>query len=69
MPKLLIAAGLALLVIGLVWQFAPGLVSWFGRLPGDIRIERGNTRIYFPITSMIVVSLLLSLIVSVFFRR
>jgi Protein of unknown function (DUF2905) len=69
MPKLLIAAGLALLVIGLVWQFAPGLVSWFGRLPGDIRIERGETRFYFPITSMIVVSLVLSLIVSIFFRR
>lgn len=69
MPKLLIAAGLALLVIGLVWQFAPGLVSWFGRLPGDIRIERGDTRFYFPITSMIIVSVLLSLIVSLFFRR
>ena len=69
MPKLLIAAGLALLVIGLVWQFAPGLVSWFGRLPGDIRIERGETRFYFPITSMIVVSLVLSLIVSIVFRR
>lgn len=69
MPKLLIAAGIALLVIGLVWQFAPGLLSWFGKLPGDIRIERGDSRIYIPITSMIVVSLVLTVIVNVFFRR
>jgi hypothetical protein len=56
---LLIALGVGLILVGLlIWS---GSLSWFGRLPGDIRIERETVRIYLPITSMIVVSLLLSL--------
>ena len=51
---LLIAAGVALVVVGLLaWA---GALSWFGRLPGDIRIERTNARFYAPITSMILIS-------------
>lgn len=69
MPKALIVLGLALVALGLVWQFAPGLLSWFGKLPGDIRITRGDSRVYIPITSMIIVSIILSIIVNVFFRR
>jgi len=67
--KILIGVGFALLVIGLIVQFAPGLLAWFGKLPGDISIERGSTKIVVPLTSMIVVSLLLTLIVNLFFRR
>ena len=67
--KLFVAIGLVLVVIGLALQFAPGLLGWFGRLPGDIDISRGGTRVFIPVTSMIVVSLVLSLIVSIFFRR
>lgn len=67
--KILVVAGIALAVLGLILQFAPGLVGWFGRLPGDIVVTRGNARFYFPITSMIVVSLLLTLVVNLFFRR
>lgn len=69
--KILIAAGIALVALGLIVQFAPGLLGWFGRLPGDIDIviTRPNSRIYFPLTSMIVVSLVLTLVVSLFFRR
>jgi len=66
---LLIAAGLALVLIGLA--VTTGLLDWFGRLPGDIRIERGNTRVYVPITSMVIVSIALSLVVHIvarFFR-
>lgn len=59
----LILAGVALAVIGLiVWA---GGLSWFGRLPGDIRIERPNVRIYVPITSMIVISIVLTVVVAI----
>jgi hypothetical protein len=58
----IIAAGIVLVLIGLLVQV--GLLGWFGRLPGDIRIERGNVRFYFPIVSMIVVSVVLSLVLQ-----
>ena len=58
MPKLLIIAGLVLLVLGVLW----GVAERFGimRLPGDVVIERENFRVYIPITSSIVLSILLS---------
>ena len=53
-------AGLLLVIIGLlVWA---GAFSWFGRLPGDIRIERPGMRLYFPLVSMIIVSIVVFLI-------
>jgi DUF2905 family protein len=56
----IVAAGVALVVVGLlVWS---GALNWFGRLPGDIRIERETVRVYFPIVSMLVVSAVLSLV-------
>ncbi|RKG51988.1 DUF2905 domain-containing protein [Corallococcus sp. AB011P] len=56
---MLVVAGLGLAVVGLlVWA---GAFSWFGRLPGDIRVERGNTRVYAPLASMFLISVLLSL--------
>jgi hypothetical protein len=67
--RLFIAVGIASLLIGLVLKYAPGLLGWFGRLPGDLLIERDGTRVFIPITSMIVLSLVLSLIVNVLFRR
>lgn len=58
----LVIAGAALMIVGLLaWS---GLFSWFGRLPGDIRVERPNTRIYLPITSMVLLSILLSLVLA-----
>ena len=57
---LIVIAGILLLVVGAL-VLAGGL-SWFGRLPGDIRIERGSTSVYVPITTMLLVSLLLTLI-------
>lgn len=50
--------GLVLVVVGLLT--ATGALSWFGRLPGDVRIETDNIRVYVPITSMILVSLALT---------
>jgi hypothetical protein len=56
--QIVMIAGLAVALIGLlIWT---GALSWFGRLPGDIRIERPGVRVYAPITSMILVSIGLS---------
>lgn len=64
---LLVIFGILVVGIGLLaWA---GLLSWFGRLPGDLRIERPNTRVYIPITSMVIVSLVLSLLMMLFRRR
>ena len=57
---ILVAAGVVLILVGLL-AWAGGL-SWFGRLPGDIRIERDSVRIYVPIVSMLLVSAALSLV-------
>jgi len=61
---LLVVLGLVIATIGLVWLLAPS-VPWFGRLPGDIVIERGNSRFYFSVTTCIIVSLLLGGLMSV----
>jgi hypothetical protein len=57
----LILLGLIIAGIGISWMFAPHL-SRFGRLPGDIVIEGKNSRFYFPITTCILISLVLSLV-------
>lgn len=68
MGRGLIIAGLLLVGVGLLLHFAPGLLSWFGRLPGDIRVESENSRVFIPITSMILISLALTLILNLFNR-
>lgn len=68
MARWLIIVGIVLTGIGLILHYAPWLLNWFGRLPGDIRIESGRSHFYFPITTMIIVSVVLSVILS-FFRR
>ncbi|MGQ0537562.1 MAG: DUF2905 domain-containing protein [Gemmatimonadaceae bacterium] len=50
-----VLVGLAVVLVGLLVSI--GALSWFGRLPGDVRVERPGVRLYFPITSAIVVSL------------
>jgi hypothetical protein len=67
--KLLIFVGAAIVLLGLVVSYAPWLLQWFGKLPGDIRIEDENRFIFIPITSMLIISILLTLIVNLFFRR
>lgn len=62
----LVGAGLVLLVLGLlVWT---GALSWFGRLPGDIAVERDGLRVYVPITSMVLLSIGLSALLWVLRR-
>ncbi len=67
--KVLIALGILLVVAGVVLVYAPWLVSWFGRLPGDIRIERDGGSVFIPITSMVIVSIVVSVILNIFFRQ
>jgi len=57
---LLVTLGVVLILVGLlIWS---GGLRWFGHLPGDIRIERESVRVYIPLASMLVVSVVLSLI-------
>lgn len=66
--KYIIIAGAALLAIGVLIYFFHNKLHWLGRLPGDIRIEKENFRFYFPLTTMILLSLLLTLIVNILRR-
>lgn len=59
MGKVLIILGIILVIIGLVLEF--GIKIPLGRLPGDIRIEKENFSFYFPITTMVLLSILLTL--------
>ncbi len=60
---LIIAIGVVAIVLGLLVMV--GGLSWFGRLPGDIRIERESTRVYIPITSMLLISVVLSEVLTI----
>jgi len=68
MGKILIVVGLLAVVAGLIIQFAPQAFSWFGRLPGDIRYEKGNFKFFFPLTTMILLSVGISLLLKLFGR-
>jgi hypothetical protein len=64
--KVLITAGIIIVLVGVIITFIPNLFSWFGRLPFDIRIENEHSSVFIPITSMLVVSLVLSLLMNLF---
>ena len=66
MRRFLILLGLAIVVIGVLWPYLSKL--GLGRLPGDIMIEPGNTTIYFPIVTCVLVSIVLSLALWLFNR-
>ena len=70
MGPFVVVAGIFIVLLGiLVWA---GGLSWFGRLPGDIRIERENVRIYIPVVSMLLISVLATVLLSILrylFRR
>lgn len=59
MPKLLMAAGALLFLVGLIWMLVGKSIP-LGRLPGDIAIEKENVRFYFPIVTCILISVVLS---------
>lgn len=61
LARLLILAGVALLLVGLLVWVLPS-IPFLGRLPGDLRIERPGFRFYFPLTTCLLVSVLLTLL-------
>ena len=66
--RLLILAGLGLAAVGVVLVFA-GRVPFLGRLPGDIVIQRDNWTLYFPLVTMLLLSLVLTLVLNLLARR
>ena len=65
--KFLVTIGVVVVVLGLLLWSGIG-TGWIGRLPGDIRIERANSAFYFPIVTCIIISIVLTLIFSLFRR-
>jgi membrane-anchored protein YejM (alkaline phosphatase superfamily) len=66
--KYLLIAGLIIVVAGILIYFFHDYFKWIGRLPGDIRIEKENFRLYFPLTTMIIFSLAITIIIQIFKR-
>jgi hypothetical protein len=70
--KMLLGFGLVLVILGAILLVAgnlSGKAPWLGRLPGDIYVERDNWKFYFPLGTCILISIVLTLIVSLFGRR
>lgn len=68
MARWFVIAGIILIVVGAILHFAPGLLNWFGKLPGDINIRSEGSRVFIPITSMIIVSVVLTIVLNLFNR-
>jgi hypothetical protein len=66
--KYIILIGIAIVVIGLIIYFFHDKLAWIGHLPGDIRIEKENFRFYFPITTMILFSVLVTVVIGLIRR-
>ena len=62
LAKYIILTGILLVIIGIILYFFGNKFSWFGNLPGDVKIEGEHGNFYFPIVTCIIVSLILSLI-------
>lgn len=67
--KMILILGLVLAAIGAALTWAPWLVNWFGKLPGDVRIEREGSGFYFPVVSMIIVSIVMTIVMNLLFKR
>jgi hypothetical protein len=63
--KYIILIGAFILIAGVIIYFFSDKLGWIGRLPGDIRVEKENVRFYFPVTTMILFSILLSIIAGI----
>lgn len=68
MARWLVIAGIILIIAGIILHFVPWLLSWFGKLPGDIDYRSENNRVFVPITSMILISLVLTIVLNLLNR-
>ena len=68
MAKILIGIGVVLILIGVIWLIFPSAFSWIGNMPGDIKHKSGNTSVYFPIVTMIVISIIATIVLNLFNR-
>ena len=66
--KYIMIAGVCILTAGVLVYFFHDYFKWLGKLPGDIRIEKENYRFYFPIVTMLVISVALTLIINIIKR-
>ena len=66
--KYIIITGVFILIIGILVYFFYDYFKWLGKLPGDIRIEKQNYRFYFPIVTMLVISIAVTVIVNILKR-
>jgi uncharacterized membrane protein (DUF106 family) len=66
--KWIIVAGIVMALFGTILYFFHDKLHWLGRLPGDARAGNGNTRFYFPVVTMLIISLLITLIVNIIKR-
>ncbi len=63
--NMIILIGLIIIVLGILIRFTP-LAKYIGKLPGDIRVEKENFRFYFPITTLILLSIIINLLIRIF---
>ena len=68
MANILIGIGVIFIVIGVIWLIFPSAFSWIGNMPGDIKHKSGNTSVYFPIVTMIVISIIATIVLNLFNR-
>lgn len=64
--KWIIAAGVIIVITGVLIYFFYDKLNWLGKLPGDIRIERENFRFYFPVVTMVIISIVLTILINIF---
>lgn len=64
--KFIIGLGILIVIVGVIIYFWGNKFSWIGHLPGDIRIEKENFRFYFPITTMILISVVITILLRFF---
>ncbi len=66
--KYLIIGGVILLIAGIIIYFFHNQFKWFGNLPGDIKVKSDNFRFYFPVATMIIISIAITLIINIIRR-